>query len=91
MGWSCSKAASEVMEKWEKACRDDTGSQNTYTVNGNRYFFEVSRREHHDGAITGTIQKFIGETHARIVSSFRIEGNGTITRGPKILKDANKK
>jgi hypothetical protein len=57
MGWSCTKAASDVMQAWSNACRAQTGTSNTYTVGNDTYFFEVSRTEHADGAITGSVMK----------------------------------
>jgi hypothetical protein len=49
-------------------------------------FFEVSRREHRDGAITGVIQRFDGE-YCTKAGTFRIEPDGSIRRAPKVLKD----
>ena len=64
---------------------------NTFTTSRGKYFFETSRTEHSDGAITGTIQKWIpGTDFTKISGSFRIEGDGTVTRAPKFLKDAAK-
>jgi hypothetical protein len=56
-----------------------------------RYFYEVSNKEHYDGAITGTLMKFLpGSTMCKSAGSFRIEGDGTVARAPKFLKDAAK-
>lgn len=59
MGWSCTKAASDVARKWSEACVASTGSSNTYKVGNERYFFEISNKEHADGAITGTIMRIV--------------------------------
>ena len=104
MGWSCRKDASDALVKWQAACRASTGSSNTWAERGEAYFYDISHTEHRDGAITGTIQKIVdGATYlaklkadprsndsffARSVGTFRIEGNGTITRGPAFLKRA---
>jgi len=86
MGWSCSQDAGKVLSKISNACYRHTGSSNVYYVRGEKYFFEPSRTEHNDGAITGTIWKFKGENHAYPKGSFRIDGNGHIARMPKALK-----
>lgn len=88
MGYSCGAGASKVEQAWWDGCRAETGSQNTFIGCGNvRYFFERSNIEHSDGAITGTIWRYLpcGEM-VRKAGGFRIEGNGTITRAPAKLK-----
>lgn len=88
MGWSCGIKASEVLNKWMDACLEQSGSQNQFTSNGNTYFFEHSRKEHDDGAITGSIWKFLPDgVHVRKSGTFRIERDGSM-RAPKWLKDA---
>jgi hypothetical protein len=98
MGWSCTASASRVLDRWTKACIDSTGSQNTWRELSTdiEYFWETSRTEHSDGAITGRIFKMIrmgnlvnpNENYCRPSGTFRIEGDGTITRAPKFLKNA---
>lgn len=97
MGWSCGAAAGSVLEAWSNACAASSGgSSNVWEVNGTWYMYEVSRKEHNDGAITGLVSRFIGNPigkpscMASKAGSFRIEGNGEVTRGPKILKEAYK-
>lgn len=94
MGWSCTQAANQTLQKWEELCRAQTGSQNVFFTKKAKFFFETSRTEHPDGAITGTIFKFLyPDTDAERVQrngSFRIEADGSITTAPKILKDAVK-
>ena len=90
MGWSCRADAARTYREWDEFCRTQTGSSNTFISNGERYFYEGSRREHSDGAITGTIWKFVGENQARKAGTFRIEGDGTVTRAPAILKNLSK-
>ena len=57
MGWSCNKDAGETMEAISQAIIERFMNQNTFTVKGRTFFLENSRREHDDGAITGTIQE----------------------------------
>ena len=88
MGWSCRKDAADVSEAWTKACLAQTDGQNTFEVKGVKYFWENSRREYGDGAITGTVWKFLPNGFCRRSGTFRIEGDGTIARAPRFLKDA---
>lgn len=90
MGWSCRADAGRVLDKMTQACVASTGMQNTYKVNDVSYFYEVSRTEHEDGAITGSIYRMLAGNMAQKAGSFRIEGDGTVTRAPKFLKDACK-
>jgi len=91
MGWSYAKAAGDVMDKWISACLANSGSQNTWSTSKGKYFFETSRVEHGDGAITGTVWKFRPDgIHVRRSGTIRINGDGTIERAPKFLKDAAK-
>jgi hypothetical protein len=94
MGWSCGAAAGSVMDEWSKSCAIQTGSSNIWKAGESYYMFEPSRIEHNDGAITGSIHKFIGNPigapscMAKRSGGFRIEGNGEVSRGPKLLKAA---
>lgn len=92
MGWSCRAEASRVERAWEEGCRAQTGSSNVFVVNNVRHFYERSNKEHRDGAITGTIWRYLPDgEHVRKAGSFRIEGDGTITRAPAVLKGFAKK
>jgi hypothetical protein len=86
MGWSSSKKAYEVMNKWETHCRNQTKSSNVFFDKGVKFFFETSRKEHSDGSITGTVYKYIDEFRVVKSSSFKINGDGTIKTAPKSLK-----
>lgn len=101
MGWSCAAAAGDVLRAWDDACIASTGLQNVYEDGGVRYMVEVSRREHDDGAITGTILRNVPVTadmiargakpdsiYYRRCGSFRIDGDGTVRRAPAFLKRA---
>lgn len=88
MGWSFAAAAGKVTDAWEKACIASTDSQNTWKDSrGVQYFWEASRVEHSDGAITGQIFKILPNGLCRTSGTFRIDGNGTIVRAPQFLKD----
>ena len=88
MGWSCRADASKTLDAWSKICLEQTKVQNTFIQGKDKFFFETSRREHADGAITGTIYKFLPNNMSKRSGSFRIEGSGEVTRGPKSLKQA---
>jgi hypothetical protein len=75
------------MDKWTQACIANSGSQNQWSEKGNTYFFEHTRRDHDDGAICGSIWKFLPDgVHVRKSGSFRINGDGTVAKAPKFLK-----
>ena len=82
MGWSCRQDAYNTMKQWEQHCREQTNSSNSYKVGEQSYFFEASRTEHADGAITGAAWKMLPNGRARKSGSFRIEGDGTVKRAP---------
>jgi len=89
MGYTYGFKASEVLLRWSNACVANSGSQNTWQEpNGKKYFFENSRRQRDDYGISGTIWRFISETHVRKSGSFLIAEDGTIVRAPKFLKNA---
>lgn len=94
MGWSCAAVAGRVMEAWSAACVASTGSSNMYVTSRGKYFWELSRREYDDGAVTGTIMKVVSEDGDRVLAkpagSFRINGDGTVARAPAFLKKASK-
>ena len=92
MGWSCRAEAASVLEAWTRACVASTGSQNTWKVGNRTFFYEASRVEHDDGAVTGRILEVLSTEgdvlHCRVAGSFRIEGDGRMTRAPRFLKAA---
>ncbi len=83
MGWSCTRAAGDTMDRWIAKCRAQSGgSQNTYTSDGETYFWEVSRTEHNDGAITGTIHR-----NMKVGEPLRIKGGmSTVQEGQLFCK-----
>lgn len=95
MGWSCRADAGATLDKFGNACIAQTGSSNVFEAGGKRYFYEVSNTEHGDGAITGSIWKFLthnpdGSGKCVKAGSFRINPNGSIARAPAFLKKAAK-
>jgi hypothetical protein len=91
------------MDAWKDACVAATGSSNVYTVGGVEFFWEVSRTEHADGAITGAIYKTVKKPTAEDLArdpylagwsvkagTFRIDPDGQVARAPKWLKEAAK-
>ncbi len=91
MGWSCRAEAAHVLDAWDTACRLQTATSNTFTSGGNKYFYERSNTEHGDDAITGVIYKYVDESRVRKSGTFRIEGDGTVTRAPAFLKSVKVK
>lgn len=88
MGWSCGHIAGKTLDLVTAACLESTNVQNTYTTRGKKYLIDVSRVEHHDGAITGSIYNMLPNNMCKKSGSFRIEPDGSISRGPKWMKDA---
>ena len=87
MGWSCRADAAKTMDKWTTACQTQTGKSNVFKAkDGSEYFWETSATEHADGAITGSVYKFLTDSKCVKSSTFRIEPNGTVTRAPAFLK-----
>lgn len=101
MGWSCSKAANDALKPLDDLCRETTGSSNTWkTADGREFFFETSRREYPDGAITGEVIEMGPPTHCgdarctecfgarsgRKVGTFKIAGDGSLERAPAVMK-----
>ena len=97
MGYSCSVDADNIMRLWVERCRMDTGMANVYVQKGKKYIFEQSRREHADGGITGGLVRVVSEdafgnpVKCTVAGSFKISGDGTVLRGPKVLRDLVRK
>lgn len=86
MGWSCNRDAALTMDAMTALCIKQTGSSNKFNANGSEYFFQTGR-EQSDGAICGTIYRYLSDgVYVRKSGGFRIEGDGKISRGPKIFK-----
>lgn len=80
MGWSCAAIAADTLNRLSAKCRESSGSSNVWESGGVRFFFEPSRVEHGDGAITGSIWRMLPDNMARRVGSFRIEADGRLSR-----------
>lgn len=81
MGYSCTVHANysyDALLGLLKRDNPEITSTNTWKRNGETYFAERGR-ENFDGAITGVIYMFSGES-CRKAGSYRIEPNGHITR-----------
>ncbi len=98
MGWSCAAAADKTLRAISDIIVQRHGNQNQWETPKGQFFFETSRVEHYDGAITGTVWKTLpagvpyrGRVYAedRVTKSggFRIEADGKITRFPHLPKD----
>lgn len=88
MGWSCSMEAGNALDRVIEQCRRSTGCSNVWEERGQRFFFETSRTEHNDGAITGSVWRSVSETTCRRAGAFRVEPDGTISRGPAFMRRA---
>ena len=85
MGWSCRADAGDTDRRISDACVAQTGSSNGYEANGERFFYENSRREYADGRITGTIfrlEEVEGREVAYRTAGYTISPDGDVTRGP---------
>lgn len=87
MGFSCTAAASDTMNRLTRACWAQTKSQNRFQVNGEFFFFEQDRTEHRDGSITGDIQKEVGNDRCRKVGNFKIDAAGVMVKGHDWMKE----
>lgn len=86
MGFSYARKAGMRLAAISNACIAQTGSNNTFEVNGKRYFFEETRKSQADGSIRGTLYRFVDETHATRAGSFCIDKEGKVVRGPSFFK-----
>jgi len=86
MGWSCNAAASLTLTAIGTlmSASGAKGSNSIMAGNQEIGFWETSRVEHNDGAITGSVYVHVDERHCRKVGGFRIEPNGKVTRFPRM-------
>jgi len=82
MGYSCTKAASDMLGLIRHSFSDGKTS-NGLRIGAATFFYEVGR-ENADGSITGTLFENVDETHARRYGSFKIHATGVISRFPGI-------
>jgi len=84
MGWSCTKAACNTMDRLSDWCAehdndrpDGHGAENVFLgTNKCHYFWDHDGVEHNDGKITGKIHAFNGLE----AGVFQIENDGRISR-----------
>jgi hypothetical protein len=92
MGKSYTMEAHEVFDAWRHICLASTQIQNVYEVDGNRYTLELSRRQHADCRITGTVWRLVsrndetGVSSCEAAGSFRISADGEVVRYPVGLR-----
>lgn len=86
MGWSCTKAAGDTMDRWSAVCRKATGSSNAFKVGPKKFFFEGDNIEHDDGSITGEVFRMGGGGLAYAYGKFHIGPNGEVLKAPEPLK-----
>lgn len=87
MGWSCTAAASNVLDAITKEFQVLNGPSNGLPDGG---FWEIGR-ENPDGSITGTVWKPYGDSHVVRRGSFKIDPYGKIIRFPGLKKKIREK
>jgi len=80
--------ADRIMLEWKSACLSDSGKTNVWYNEGKEYRWVMSTTQFCDGAVAGSIYKINKD---RPISSFRIDGDGTVVRAPKFLRRASSK
>jgi hypothetical protein len=85
MGWSCSAKASFFMEALSQVSGLPSSNEISNAKGEAIGFYEQSSREHADGAITGSVWKYVdAEKRVRKAGSFRIDGDGSVDRFPLV-------
>ena len=83
MGYSSTVMAAyayESIAKQMKTAYGDDGTSNVFNTKDGTKFFTETGREQYDGAITGTIYKYVESEKVRAAGSYRIEADGIVTR-----------
>jgi hypothetical protein len=92
MGKSYTREAHDIFNDWREVCLASTGTSNSYEVDGNKYFMELSRKQHEDCRITGTVWRLVarndetGVSNCTSAGSFRISADGKTVRYPVGLR-----
>jgi hypothetical protein len=86
MGYSCNAMAGMVYDamiaQLQAASEREHDSQNVWDHKGVDHFAEIGR-EQSDGAVTGTVWRFLPDgQHVRRIGSFRINPGGKVSRWP---------
>lgn len=88
MGFGYTNDAGRVLDAIDAQVRKESDargerSSNVYQdARGNRYFYEVARKDQPDGGIRGTVHKMVGESQAIRVGYFQVTGDGRLLRAP---------
>lgn len=88
MGYGYTTDAGRVLDRIDAQVRKEAEARgekpsNVYQdAKGNRYFYEVARKDQPDGGIRGSIHKFVGENLAKRVGGFHITGDGRVMNAP---------
>jgi hypothetical protein len=81
MGWSCTKAASDAMERLTAQCVRATGSQNRFPSGVTLGFWEIDRVEYDDGRITGEWYEEVDFKYCVERGKFTISPGGVMSGG----------
>lgn len=84
MGWSCAAKASLVERAITAEIKKAYPTVETSNGLPDGGFWEISRKEHADGAITGTVWKAVDADHVIKSGSFKISPEGKIVRFPRL-------
>lgn len=85
MGWSCSHEASRSLDLITRRLEGLTlegEPANVFKCGQARYFYEVNRKTHDDGGITGKVFRLNLDGTAEMTRTFKINGDGTLAYGP---------
>jgi hypothetical protein len=88
MGWSCTKAAHDAMERLTDACVQASASQNRFAAGGRWFFWEHDPVEHDDGRITGRVIEELDFESCREHSEFVITHDGCLRGGHAWMRQA---
>jgi hypothetical protein len=92
MGKVYAGEAHDIFSAWKDICIASTGIGNVYEVDGNRYTLDISRKQHNDGAMTGSVWRLLttnaetGVSTCQKAGSWRIDADGTVARYPVGLR-----
>ena len=81
MGWSCTRAAHDAMERLTEQCVRATATRNRFASGGRSFFWEYDPVSHADGRITGTWAEEVGFEHCVGRGTFAILPDGTMSGG----------
>lgn len=83
MGYSCTVKADKTFQMTINTANGkntwEYNGGNTWEVSGQKFFFERGR-ENADGAVTGSVYKFVGETTCQKYGSVKISAEGKVIK-----------